>query len=206
MLLYWEMSLSNRTLAILVLIAALLAGGAGFLALRSGVFGGQQSAALVGGPFQLVDQNGKPVDEKLLKGKWTAVFFGYTYCPEACPTTLTTLAQAIDQMGPKAADVQVVFVSIDPARDTPAQLKMYLSSQSFPKGAIGLTGSAAQVAAAAKAYKVYYAKSGTGANYAMDHSTALYLMDPRGRFDRVIAYGVTPEEMKRQITDAMRGA
>jgi protein SCO1/2 len=192
-------------LVIAVAAAALFAAIAGFAAWRTGVFGGEQPS-LVGGPFQLVDQNGKPTTEAALKGKWTAVFFGYTYCPEACPTTLTTLAKALDELGPKAADVQVVFVSIDPARDTPAQLKSYLSSQAFPRGTIGLTGSAAQVAAAAKAYKVYYAKSGSGPDYAMDHSTALYLMNPRGRFDRVIAYGVTPEEMSRQIADAMRGS
>lgn len=197
--------MSRTVWSILAILAIAFAAITG-LAVKRGILGASSQSAAIGGPFHLVDQRGQATDEGALKHKWSAVFFGYTYCPEACPTTLTTLAQAIDQMGPKAADVQVVFVSIDPARDTPAQLKMYLSSQSFPKGAIGLTGSAAQVAAAAKAYKVYYAKSGTGANYAMDHSTALYLMDPRGRFDRVIAYGVTPEEMKRQITDAMRGA
>jgi protein SCO1/2 len=196
--------LSNRTLALFVVLAALFAGITGFGAWRAGVFGAEPPS-LVGGPFQLVDQTGKPVDERLLKGKWTAVFFGYTYCPEACPTTLTTLAKALDELGPRARDVQVVFVTIDPERDTPAQLKTYLSSQAFPKGTIGLTGTAAQVAAAAKAYKVYYARSGKGADYAMDHSTTLYLMNPRGRFDRVIAYGLPPEEVQRQIADAMRG-
>ena len=124
------------------------------------------------------------MDQRLLNGKWSVVFFGYTFCPDFCPTTLTTLAQAIDQMGPKASDVQVVFVTIDPARDTPAQLKMYLSSQVFPRNAIGLTGTPAQVAQAAKGYMVYYQKDGTGSNYTMDHSTAIYLMDPRGQYDR----------------------
>jgi len=189
-----------------VFVAALVAGAGGVAAWKAGMFGhgGSQDQALVGGPFQLTDQTGKRVDEGLLKGKWTAVFFGYTYCPEACPTTLTTLARAQDQLGPKAQKLQVVFVSIDPDRDTPAQLKTYLSSQSFPKGTIGLTGSAADVAKAAKAYRVFYQKSGTGPDYAMDHSTALYLMNPRGRFDRVIAYGLPPEEVARQIGDAMR--
>lgn len=201
--------MKTSSLVLAVFVAALVAGAGAVAAWKSGMFGhaggAAQGEALVGGPFQMTDQNGKRVDESLLKGKWTAVFFGYTFCPEACPTTLTTLAKAQDQLGPKARDLQVVFVSIDPERDTPGQLKTYLSSQSFPKGTVGLTGSAADVAKAAKAYKVFYQKSGTGPDYAMDHSTALYLMDPKGRFDRVIAYGLPPEEVARQIGDAMRG-
>jgi len=199
--------MKTSSLILAVFAAALVAGFGGVAAWKAGMFGGDQaSAPAVGGPFHLTDQNGRRVDESLLKGKWTAVFFGYTFCPEACPTTLTALAKAQDELGPKAKDLQVVFVSIDPDRDTPAQLKTYLSSASFPKGTVGLTGSAADVAQAAKAYRVFYQKSGSGADYTMDHSTALYLMDPKGRFDRVIAYGLPPEEIKRQIADAMRGA
>ncbi|HWA61439.1 MAG TPA: SCO family protein [Caulobacteraceae bacterium] len=197
--------MGNRGLVIAVLVAALAAAIAVFAAWRIGAFGGAEPPPAVGGPFQMVDQTGKPQTEQMLNGRWSAVFFGYTFCPEACPTTLTTLAKAQDLLGPKAKDLQVVFVTIDPARDTAAQLKTYLSSAAFPKGSIGLTGTPAQVAAIAKAYHVYYQKSGSGPDYAMDHSTALYLMDPRGRFDKVIAYGVTPEEMARQIADAMRG-
>jgi protein SCO1/2 len=193
-------------LIIALVVAAAVAFAGGLAAWKAGMFGGQEQAALVGGPFHLTNQNGVRVDESLLRGKWTAVFFGYTYCPEACPTTLTALARAQDLIGPKAKDLQVVFVSIDPDRDTPAQLKSYLSSAAFPKGAIGLTGSAADVAQAAKAYRVFYQKSGTGPNYSMDHSTALYIMNPKGRFDRVVAYGLPPEEIARQITDAMRGS
>jgi protein SCO1/2 len=159
---------------------------------------------LVGGPFHMVDQTGKVVDDSLLKGKWSLVFFGYTFCPDVCPTTLTSLTQAEDRLGPKARKLQGVFITVDPARDTPAQLKTYLSSPAFPKGTIGLTGSPAQVDAAAKAYKVYYARQGDGADYAMDHSSAVYLMDPKGRFDRVVAYGLTPDEIARQVADAMR--
>lgn len=159
---------------------------------------------LVGGPFHMVDQTGKAVDDSLLKGRWSLVFFGYTFCPDVCPTTLTTLAQAQDRLGPKARKLQVVFVSVDPERDTPAQLKTYLSSPSFPKGTVGLTGTPAQVAEITKAYKVFYQKQGTGPDYAMDHSAAIYLMDPKGRFDRVVAPGISPDEIARQIADAMR--
>lgn len=107
-------------------------------------------------------------------------------------------------LGPRAKDVQVVFVSVDPERDTPAQLKTYLSSPAFPRNAVGLTGSPDQVAAAAKAYKAYYQKSGTGADYSVDHSAYAYLMNPKGRYDRLLAQNLTPEEIARQISDAMR--
>jgi protein SCO1/2 len=160
----------------------------------------------IGGPFQLVDQNGRPRDQSMLKGKWTAVFFGYTFCPDVCPTTLQTLGETQDRLGPKAERFQVVFITVDPERDTPAQLKTYLSSQAFPKGAIGLTGTPAQVAAAAKAYRTYFQKQGTGPDYSVQHVSAVYLMDPKGRFSRVLTFGLTPDEAARQISDAMRGA
>jgi protein SCO1/2 len=83
--------------------------------------------ALIGGPFQLVDQDGRTVNQGVLNGKWSAVFFGYTYCPDVCPTTLQTLAQAKVALGAAARDLQVVFVSVDPDRDTPAQMKAYLA-------------------------------------------------------------------------------
>jgi len=93
---------------------------------------------------------------------------------------------------------------VDPGRDTPAQLKTYLSGEAAPKGAIGLTGSPAQVAAAAKAYRVFYQKVGEGPDYVVNHSTASYLMNPQGRFDRVLPFGVGPDELARQIGEAMR--
>jgi protein SCO1/2 len=164
-----------------------------------------QPPVAVGGPFKLVDQDGRPRDQSMLKGKWSAVFFGYTYCPDVCPTTLQTLAEAQDRLGPKAKSFQVVFVSVDPARDTPAQLKTYLSSPAFPKGAVGLTGTDAQVAAAAKGYHVFYQKQGSGQGYEVQHSSAVYLMDPKGHFSGIVAFGLPPEEMARQIADKMRG-
>jgi protein SCO1/2 len=162
------------------------------------------AGASIGGDFHLVDQNGRPVDQSLLKHKWTAVFFGYTFCPDVCPTTLQTLGAASEALGPRARDFQVVFVSVDPDRDTPPVLKAYLSSAAFPRGAIGLTGAPAQIAAVAKAYGVYYQKEGSGGAYAVDHSSAIYLMNPDGQFDSVIAYGLTPDQTREQILKAMR--
>ena len=159
-----------------------------------------------GGPFTLVDQDGRPVDQRVLNGKWSIVFFGYTYCPDFCPTTLTTLGKAMEALGDKAKDTQVVFITVDPDRDTPTELKTYLSSRVFPKNVIGLTGTPDQVAQAAKAYKVFYQKDGSGKGYTVDHSTALYLMDPQGMFHGVIADGLTPEQDAQQISAAMSGS
>ncbi|WP_374575367.1 SCO family protein [Phenylobacterium sp.] len=180
-----------------VTLAVLFARSGGFAPPGSG-------AGAVGGPFQMVDQNGRRVDEGVLKGKWSAVFFGYTYCPDVCPQTLQALAAAEDQLGPKGRDFQVVFVTVDPKRDTPDQLKAYLSADSFPRGAIGLTGTAEQTAAIAKAYHVFYEASGEGDSYVVSHSTPTYLMDPKGRFNRVIPYNLPPDEVARQIAKAMR--
>lgn len=159
--------------------------------------------AMVGGPFQLVDQDGRPTDQNVLKGKWSAVFFGYTYCPDVCPTTMQALAGAEAKLGDKARNLQVVFVSVDPERDTPAQLKTYLSTPAFPKGAIGLTGTPAQIAATAKAYRVYFQKQGEGEGYSVAHSSIIYLMDPAGKFVTALTDSQTPSEVATQIGDAM---
>ena len=182
-------------------LAVILAGG---LAWKSGVFA-PKGAGLVGGPFQLVDQTGKPVSEAVLKGKWSVVFFGFTYCPDVCPTTLQVMGQAQGRLGPKAKDVQFVFISVDPQRDTPAQMARYLDNDVFPKGIIGLTGTPEQVAAAAKAYRVFYEKQGSGPDYLINHSTPSYLMNPKGRYDRVLPFGIGPDEVVTQISAAMRG-
>jgi len=174
-----------------------------FIAVAIGGCSGEPKVS-IGGPFQLIDQNGQPQDQRLLRGKWSAVFFGYTFCPDVCPTTLQTLAEAKDRLGPRGERLQVVFITVDPERDTPAQLKTYLSSSAFPKGTIGLTGSPAQVAAAGKAYHAFFQKEGSGPDYAMQHVSAVYLMDPKGRFNRVVAFGLSPDDIARQITEAMR--
>jgi len=191
----------------LLLIAACALGLvlAGVIALNAGLFRPAPSAGAVGGPFQLVDQDGKPVDETLLKGKWSVVFFGYTYCPDVCPGTMQALRGAVDQLGPKGKDLRIVFISVDAGRDTPTKVKDWLAVQDLPADTVGLTGTPQQVAAAAKAYRAVYEIQGDGPDYQVNHSTAAYLMNPRGRFDRVLAYGLTPEQMADQIRRAMRG-
>jgi len=157
----------------------------------------------IGGPFQLVDQDGRRVDQAMLKGKWTAVFFGFTYCPDVCPTTLQTLGAAAKVLGASAKNLQIVFVSVDPGRDSPKALKAYLASPGFPKGVMGLTGTPQQIADTAKAYRVYFAKEGEGETYLVNHTSLIYLMNPEGKFAKVLAYGLTPDETANQIRLAM---
>lgn len=156
------------------------------------------STANVGGPFQLVDQDGKAVTEKDLLGKPTAIFFGFTFCPEVCPTTLTEMTGWLKDLGPDADKLNVVFVSVDPERDTPAQLKLYLSN--FDHRIRGLTGTTAQTDAAAKAYRIYHRKVAIeGGEYTVDHSSAVYLFDAKGAFVEPIGYGGPPERGLAQL-------
>jgi protein SCO1/2 len=157
-----------------------------------------------GGPFELVDQDGTKVTEGVLKGHWSVVFFGYTYCPDICPATLQNLTAVKDRLGPKGKDLRIVFISVDPSRDNPAHNKEWLALQGAAPGTLALTGTQAQVDAATKAYKVYAAKAGDGTSYSFNHSTVVYLMDPKGRFNRVLIYNL-PDEMVTQIQKAMRG-
>lgn len=173
---------------------------------NTGAAGASSGAARVGGPFQLLDQNGRPADQSLLKGRWSAVFFGYTFCPDVCPTTLQVLAQAQALLQAKGQTLQVVFITIDPQRDTAAHIKTYLSSPAFPKGTIGLTGAPAQIASAAKAYRVYYQKVGADQAYSVDHSTVIYLMNPRGELDRPILQFQDPAAIADQIWQAVQAA
>ena len=157
----------------------------------------------VGGPFTLTNQNGQVVDQSILKDKWTLVFFGFTYCPDYCPTTLGVLNAVQERMGDKAKDLQIVFVSIDPERDTPKLLKDYLSSDGFPDGVIGLTGTPEQTAQVAKAYRAFYQKVGEGEGYTMNHSLTVYLMGPDGQFRSAVAHDLGPDKTAKLIENAM---
>ncbi len=172
----------NRVLYAIVglLVAVMLLGTGAYMFLAGG---GQPVAMAVGGPFSLIDGDGKPVTDQTWRGKYMLVYFGYTFCPDVCPATLNNVADALDKIGPKADRLQPLFVTIDPKRDLPAVVKQYAAA--FGPRMIGLTGSADQVAAAARAYRVYYTEHRTGTgpdDYTMDHSSVLYLMGPDGRF------------------------
>ena len=194
--------MTKKHMAVGLLALVLL--GLGLFAIgRSSLLASQDSPVAIGGPFHLINQDGAAVDQNLLRGGWTAVYFGYSFCPDACPATLTSLAAAQAKLLSQHKTLRVVFISVDPARDTPVQLKTYLSSPSFPKATMGLTGSLDQVAAAAKAYHIFFKRNGAGAGYSVDHSSVIYLIDPRGQFNRPIGYDVSPTEMADQIGQAM---
>jgi protein SCO1 len=148
-----------------------------------------QAVAGVGGPFHLEDQNGKPVSDQDMKGRPFLVFFGFTHCPDICPTTLFDMSQVLRTLGPDADRTGALFITVDPERDTPAVLKDYLSN--FDPHLRGLTGDPAAVEAALKAYRVYAKKVPLdGDNYTMDHTAIVYLMDKDGHF-------VAPFNMQR---------
>ena len=183
-----------RSSRILVMAAAFLAG----LALCFGVvliLAGRLSSpvapqiASIGGPFKLVDQNGQVVTDQDLKGRPFLVFFGFTHCPDVCPTTLFEVSEIFRALGPDADRTRALFITVDPERDTPAAMKDYLSS--FDPHLSGLTGDPAEIAAVAKAYRVYFKKVPLDeGNYTMDHTAIVYLMDKTGRF-------VSPFNIKR---------
>jgi protein SCO1/2 len=126
------------------------------------------------------------------------VYFGYTHCPDACPTALNDMALALDELGPKRAEVRPVFVTVDPERDTPSVLKDYVAS--FDAPILALTGTPQEVAQAAKAYRVYYAKHPEpGGDYSMDHSSVIYVMDPQGRFTASFTHQSTPQEIAERL-------
>jgi len=173
---------------------------------RERAAGGEMAATgqpLVGGDFQLVDQEGRPVDQTILNGKWSLVFFGFTYCPDFCPTTLATIEATQALLGDDARDLQTVFVSVDPDRDTPQALKAYLESDGFPDGVVGLTGTPEQVEATARAYRAVYQKVGEGEAYTVNHSLTVYLMGPDGQFRSALAHDLGPQRSADLIRRVM---
>jgi len=194
---------SPRFVLVATALAALVILGAGAflaLALRDNPRGaaGTVLASAIGGPFRLTDQNGKTVTDADLKGKWSLVYFGYTHCPDACPTALNDISIALEDLGTKRDAVRPVFITVDPERDTPEALKAYVTS--FDAPILALTGTPEQVAQAAKGYRVYYAKHPeAGGEYSMDHSSVIYVMDPQGRFTASFTHESTPEQIAERL-------
>jgi cytochrome oxidase Cu insertion factor (SCO1/SenC/PrrC family) len=162
---------------------------------------GVSGAALVGGPFELTDQHGNRVSDRDFRGRFMLVYFGYSFCPDVCPTDLAAMAAAIDQLGPAGDRVQPIFITIDPGRDTVQRLAEY--APLFHARLLALTGTPDEIARAAEQYRVYYEKAGEGTDYLMNHSGIVYLMDPEGRFLTHFAQGTPPEEMALKIRSQM---
>jgi protein SCO1/2 len=188
--------------AAVLLLAAALAGF--YLMNRQLSDPGGSGVALVGGPFTLTNQDGMKVTEKNYLGKHMLVFFGYTYCPDVCPTELQVMMAALDSLGTEAEKIQPVFVSVDPERDTPEVLKSYV--ENFGPRLIGLTGTPEEIAAVAKSYRVYYAKAANQTSpdsYLMDHSSIIYLMGPDGRFVKHFPYTTDTAKLAEELKQAV---
>lgn len=159
-----------------------------------------------GKALQLPDFDGKPRTMADFAGKVVAVFFGYTHCPDVCPTSLALLADVVNRLGTDGERVQVVFVTVDPERDLPANLKAYMTA--FNPHFLALRGSLEQTAQVAKAFNVFYAKRGDvpSGNYTMDHTAGIYLFDPKGRTRLFVRNGETPERLTADIKQLLDGA
>ena len=158
----------------------------------------------VGGPFQLVGGDGKVVTDRDFRGHWMLVYFGYTFCPDVCPTTLTQVGAAMDKLGADADKVRPVFITIDPKRDTPTLVRDYVAA--FSPRLTGLSGTPAQIESVEAAYRVFASehRTGVGANdYTMDHSSIIYLMDPRGRFVAALSAEADATELATRLRAAM---
>lgn len=194
----------------LVSLIALVLGGIGAWMILSGPGGTQlpptqsYGKALVGGPFSLVDHTGKAVTEKDFLGKKMLVFFGFTSCPDVCPTGLQAMSAALESLGSKADGLTPVFITVDPERDTPEKLAEYVKS--FHPRLVGLTGAPDAVAAAAKAYRVYAKKvptEGQPGSYSIDHSAVIYLMDEQGVFIRPFNHGSDPLKLAADLAKSL---
>jgi protein SCO1/2 len=183
---------------IAVTVVLLIAGGARFL-----MWHNRPGPGDLGGPFTLVDGDGRVVTDATFRGRYMLIYFGYTFCPDVCPTTLATIAAALNHL--PAADrarIAPLFVTIDPDRDSPNVVKDY--ARSFTPRMIGLTGSTAQIAAIVKAYHVYVRKvPGANGAYTMDHSSTIYVMGPDGRYLTQFPHGTPAAQMDATLTRLM---
>jgi cytochrome oxidase Cu insertion factor (SCO1/SenC/PrrC family) len=156
--------------------------------------------AMVGGPFTLTDHTGKQVTDRDFRGRTLVVFFGFTFCPDVCPSALQVIAAAIDKLGAKGQSITPIFISIDPERDTPAQLAAYV--QSFHPRLIGLTGTPSEIAAVTKAYRVYVQKvpdPKSTAGYTIDHSSIIYVMGPDGAYRTHFTHATSADVMAERL-------
>lgn len=197
----------SRFRLVILIVAAFIAGAAVSIALNYGTLqtqGDQTTSGkpLIGGPFSLVDHTGRRVTEKDFAGRYLLIYFGYTYCPDVCPAELQVMTAVLEKLGPLAERITPIFITIDPERDTVKQMASYVTN--FHPRLVGLTGTSEEIRAVAKAYRVYYAKAKDGssdADYLMDHSSFVYLMDPRGEYVTHFPYGLGSDKMAAQIRE-----
>ena len=196
--------MSTRTRRILLIgLAPLLIGGVSWLALLGSAWAAESAAAPIGGPFTLKSGGGQTVSDRDFRGKWLLVYFGYTQCPDVCPTTLAEIAQTLQKLGPLAAEVQPIFITIDPERDTPEAVREYV--EAFDPRLVGLTGTPGEIATVAKEYRVYYKRQAgkNAADYLMEHSAFVYVIDPAGKYATLFAPrgGQGPDQMAQRLRE-----
>lgn len=153
--------------------------------------------ASVGGPFTLVDQQGRTVTDETFRGRWMLVFFGFTHCPDVCPTALNDMSAVLTELGGASDKLQPIFITVDPERDTVEAMSQYVAN--FDPRIVALTGTPEQIAQAAKAYRVYYKKVPEDDGYTMDHTGILYLMDPQGKFATHFTPNTPPADVAARI-------
>jgi cytochrome oxidase Cu insertion factor (SCO1/SenC/PrrC family) len=188
---------ASFTIIIAVILAALA------LVLRTDTPQGS-GTALIGGPFTMVNQKGETVTDKTYAGQYTLIFFGYTFCPDECPTELQVISAALNEMGPDADKITPILVTVDPERDTPAVLASYVAN--FHPRLQGLTGTSEQVAKIAKAYHLFYTKvpdPKDSQNYSMDHASIIYLMGPDGKFLKHFTYTTDAKALADQFKNVL---
>jgi cytochrome oxidase Cu insertion factor (SCO1/SenC/PrrC family) len=195
------MNRAPTALIVLALLLAILAGGLLWY-IGEGSPGATSSGtgvADIGGPFALIDQNGLRRTDSDFHGHYVLLYFGYSYCPDVCPTTLGVMADALAKLGPRASRIVPVFITIDPERDTPAVLKKYLAA--FGPNFVGLTGSLADITRAAHEYRVYFAKHKLeSGGYAVDHSSVIYLLGPDGKLLKFYDAAETPDQLVKDLS------
>jgi protein SCO1 len=158
----------------------------------------------IGGHFELSTSDGHAVTNETFRGKWLVIYFGYMSCPDVCPTTLASVTQALKSLGPAADKVQPLFITVDPERDTPELIGEYVKF--FDPRFVGLVGSPQQIAAAAREFHVYYVVRQLGNNeYVIDHSSYLYVVDPKGTFARLLSGDLPGHELGAQLAKLMNG-
>ncbi|BDW91134.1 SCO family protein [Thalassospira tepidiphila] len=201
--------MSKKTLLAILGIALVLGIGLTYRLMMMGTETNSSGTASIGGPFTLVNQYGETVTQDDFKGKYMLTYFGYTFCPDVCPTELQVMGTALDMMPQDIADeITPVFFTVDPERDTVEAVAEYVPY--FHDRMVGLTGTVEQTTAAAKAFRVYYAKAIPEGEledtdtYLMDHSSFVYLMDREGKFVRHFNYGTSPEDMAKGVTEAVK--
>ena len=165
----------------------------------------KEETAAIGGPFMLVDQDGRTVTDETYRGKWLLVYFGYTHCPDTCPMALNNIAEALDRLDAgMRAKLQPIFITVDPERDTPAVMKDYVGAFEGA-GIVGLSGSQQQVAAIETAYRIHTQRHDDGnGEYSVDHTSVIHIMDPAGRFVGLVSDLMPPERLAKRLTQLVK--